>query len=209
MRLASYVTNVGGQPRAALVASDQTLVPTSELIAGGPTDMFDVLAGGPRQWERLREAASTANGGLTLSSVRLTSPVGRPRRNVFCVGWNYSEHFAEGQGMRGRNDDPVQIPDFPALFSKQPNTVIGHEEPVWHSAPISEQLDWEVELAAIIGVPARRPVYRCGHPNDSGTPDRRRFGVLMVWKPAKPAQGIVRSVSRNTMPSRINSWPGR
>jgi len=74
---------------------------------------------------------------------------------LICVGWNYSEHFAEGQGMRGANDSPADIPEFPALFSKQPATVVGPEAKVWHSAPASDQLDWEVELTAIIGTPGR------------------------------------------------------
>jgi 2-keto-4-pentenoate hydratase/2-oxohepta-3-ene-1,7-dioic acid hydratase in catechol pathway len=153
MRLASYLAD--GLPRAAVVASDETLVAVSDLIAGGPSDMIDLLAAGPSLWDRLRTAASSARGGQALSDARLVAPIPRPRRNLFCVGWNYSEHFAEGQGMRGPNDSPQDIPEYPALFSKQPNTVVGPEAPVWHSAPASDQLDWEVELAAIIGTPGR------------------------------------------------------
>jgi len=153
MRLASYL--VGGQPRAAVVASDQTLVSVSDLVAGGPSQMLDVLAAGPSLWDRLRAAAPAARGGQGLGGAQLLAPIPRPRRNLFCVGWNYSEHFAEGQGMRGANDSPPQIPDYPALFSKQPNTVVGPEAPVWHPAPASNELDWEVELAVVIGTPGR------------------------------------------------------
>jgi 2-keto-4-pentenoate hydratase/2-oxohepta-3-ene-1,7-dioic acid hydratase in catechol pathway len=153
MRLASYL--VGGQPRAAVVASDQTLVSVSDLVPGGPSQMLDVLAAGSSLWDRLRAAAPSAQGGQALSGAQLLAPIPRPRRNLFCVGWNYSEHFAEGQGMRGPNDSPQQIPDYPALFSKQPNTVVGPEAPVWHPAPASNELDWEVELAVVIGTPGR------------------------------------------------------
>jgi 2-keto-4-pentenoate hydratase/2-oxohepta-3-ene-1,7-dioic acid hydratase in catechol pathway len=153
MRLASYVAD--GQTRAAVLAADQTLVPIESLLGGGPTTMLDLLDAGSTTWERLRQAAATASGGQALSSVRLVAPIPRPRRNVFCVGWNYSEHFAEGQGMRGPNDSPQEIPEYPALFTKQPNTVVGPEAPVWHSAPASDQLDWEVELGVIIGRPGR------------------------------------------------------
>ncbi|HEX8967394.1 MAG TPA: fumarylacetoacetate hydrolase family protein, partial [Chloroflexota bacterium] len=86
---------------------------------------------------------------------RLVAPIPKPRRNLFCVGWNYLDHFTEGQGMRGPNDDAQQIPDFPALFSKQANCVIGPETPVVHSAPISDELDWEVELAVVVGIAGR------------------------------------------------------
>ena len=153
MRLASYL--VGGQPRAGVVASDQTLVAVSDLVADGPSDMLAVLAAGPSLWDPLRAAAASAGRGQALASARLVAPIPRPRRNLFCVGWNYSEHFAEGQGFRGPNDSPQDLPGYPALFSKQPNTVIGPEAPVWHPGPASNELDWEVELALIIGTPGR------------------------------------------------------
>src|ERR1700716_2915380 len=153
MRLASYV--VGGEPRVAVVAADQTLVPVSDLLAGGPPSMLELLEAGPAVWDRLRAAAASAQGGEPLASAQLAAPIPRPRRNLFCVGWNYSEHFAEGQGLRGPNASPQDLPDYPALFSKQPNTVVGPEAPVWHSAPVSNELDWEVELAVIVGTPGR------------------------------------------------------
>ena len=153
MRLASYLAD-GGQ-HAAVLASDQTLVPVADLVSGAPSDMLDVLGAGPRLWDQLRSAAATAKRGQPLSSAKLLAPIPNPRRNVFCVGWNYLEHFAEGQGMRGPNDDAQKMPEFPALFSKQPNCIIGTEAPVWHSAPVSDQLDWEVELAIVVGLPGR------------------------------------------------------
>jgi 2-keto-4-pentenoate hydratase/2-oxohepta-3-ene-1,7-dioic acid hydratase in catechol pathway len=153
MRLVSFLAD--GPPRAGVLGTDQTVVPVADLVAGAPTDMLDLLAAGPPLWDQLRQAAATAQRGKPLASVRLSAPIPRPRRNVFCVGWNYSEHFAEGQGMRGPNDSPQQLPEYPSLFSKQPSTVVGPEAPVWHSAPASDQLDWEVELAVVIGVPGR------------------------------------------------------
>jgi 2-keto-4-pentenoate hydratase/2-oxohepta-3-ene-1,7-dioic acid hydratase in catechol pathway len=103
MRLASYL--VDGQPRAGVVAADQTLVAVSDLVAGGPTDMLAVLAAGPSLWDRLRAAAPSARGGQALSSARLVAPIPRPRRNLFCVGWNYSEHFDGGQWFKGKSFD--------------------------------------------------------------------------------------------------------
>ena len=153
MRLASFLAH--GQPVAAIIGSDQTLVPVADLVPGGPRDMLDVVSAGPPLWAQLHQAAATATRGQPVDGTTLIAPIPRPRRNVLCVGWNYSEHFAEGQGMRGPNDSPQEIPEYPALFSKQPNAVIGPENPVWHSSPISEQLDWEVELAVVIGIPGR------------------------------------------------------
>jgi 2-keto-4-pentenoate hydratase/2-oxohepta-3-ene-1,7-dioic acid hydratase in catechol pathway len=153
MRLASYL--VDGRPRAAVLASDQTLVPVADLVSGAPAEMLDVLGAGTSLWDQLRRAAASAGRGQSLTSAQLVAPIPNPRREILCVGWNYLEHFAEGQGMRGPNDDAQQIPDYPALFSKQPNCVVGPEAPVWHSAPVSDQLDWEVELAIVVGTPGR------------------------------------------------------
>lgn len=153
MRLASYL--VDGRSRAAVLATDQTLVPVADLVSGAPADMLDLLAAGPSVWDQLRSAANSARGGLSLASATLLAPIPAPRRDVFCVGWNYLEHFEEGQGMRGPNDDAQQIPEYPALFSKQPACVVGPEARVWHSAPVSDQLDWEVELALVIGTAGR------------------------------------------------------
>src|SRR5438105_5613493 len=113
MRLASYLAQ--GVARAAVVAADQTLVPVAELVSGAPDDMLDVLVAGPQLWDQLRSASTSAGHGIALSNAQLLAPIPNPKRNVFCVGWNYSEHFAEGQGMRGPNDDAPKIPDFPAL----------------------------------------------------------------------------------------------
>jgi 2-keto-4-pentenoate hydratase/2-oxohepta-3-ene-1,7-dioic acid hydratase in catechol pathway len=153
MRLATFLA--GGRARTGVVGSDQTLIPVSELVAGGPDDVLDVLTGGRALWDQLREKAPAARAGLALDSVTLLAPIPRPRRNVFCVGWNYLDHFNEGVGLRGASNTAQQIPDYPALFSKQPNCIVGPDAPVWHSAPVSDQLDWEVELALIIGIPGR------------------------------------------------------
>jgi 2-keto-4-pentenoate hydratase/2-oxohepta-3-ene-1,7-dioic acid hydratase in catechol pathway len=86
---------------------------------------------------------------LPLKSVRLLAPI-VPKRNVFCVGWNYAEHFAEGKAFRPA-DAVQEIPAHPALFTKNPFAIIGPEAAIRFPAPISEELDYEVELAVVIG----------------------------------------------------------
>ncbi len=136
--------------RAGLVLADQTVLPVDELLPDVPSEVLGIVEAGEPLWSRLADVSRRASGGTPLSSVRLLAPIPRPRRSVFCVGWNYSEHFAEGQGLRGGNE-PRAIPEWPAFFSKNPRTVVGPDAPVWDPAPHSEQLDWEVELAVVIG----------------------------------------------------------
>jgi 2-keto-4-pentenoate hydratase/2-oxohepta-3-ene-1,7-dioic acid hydratase in catechol pathway len=153
MRLATYLQQ--GSPGVGVIASDRTLIATSALVPGAPADVLGLIDGGPAIWSKLSEAAAGASGGVPLSAVQLLAPIPNPRRDVFAVGWNYLDHFEEGRGFRGPQDDAVEIPEFPALFSKMQNTVIGPNAPVWHSAPNSDELDWEVELAVVIGKTGR------------------------------------------------------
>jgi 2-keto-4-pentenoate hydratase/2-oxohepta-3-ene-1,7-dioic acid hydratase in catechol pathway len=153
MRLATF--DAGRGPRVGIVSADDTLVPVADLIAEAPDDMVGVIAAGDALGARLRDVASRAQGGAKIATVRLLAPIPRPRRNVFCVGWNYSEHFAEGARLRADTSAPGQqeVPEYPALFSKNPATVTGPDAPIWFPAPHSEQLDWECELAVIVGRP--------------------------------------------------------
>lgn len=77
--------------------------------------------------------------------VRLGSPVVRPSK-IICVGKNYAEHAQEG------GFDP---PESPVLFSKAPNALNGPHDPIFMPRG-SRQVDWEVELAVIVGKRAKR-----------------------------------------------------
>jgi 2-keto-4-pentenoate hydratase/2-oxohepta-3-ene-1,7-dioic acid hydratase in catechol pathway len=149
-----------GTPAAGVVAADDTVLSTVDLVGGATDedDVLDILLAGEEFWADLRAAARDARGGIPLASAKLRAPILRPARNVFCVGWNYSEHFEEGKQARGQAGPqlaPQEIPEYPSLFSKNPATVVGPDAPVLFPAPHSEQLDWEAELAVVIGTGGR------------------------------------------------------
>jgi len=149
-----------GVPAAGVVAPDDTIVSTVDLVGGATDedDVLDLLISGDELWAELRTAARGARNGIPVKSAKLLAPIPRPPRNVFCVGWNYSEHFEEGKQARGQTGAqlaPQEIPQFPAIFTKNPATVVGHDAPVFFPAPHSEQLDWEAELAVVIGKSGR------------------------------------------------------
>lgn len=79
-----------------------------------------------------------------VESVRLLAPIPRPLKNIFCVGKNYVEHAIE----LGSADD---IPKHLMLFSKVPTTVVGHEATVLRHKHVTNELDYEGELAVVIG----------------------------------------------------------
>ena len=133
MKLCTF--DQGEGPRTGVVEGDAVL-PLRDAV-----EMLDVIQRGAG-W-------TTAAPAVPLAAVQLHAPI-VPKRNVFCVGWNYAEHFAEGKDFRPASA-PQEIPEHPALFSKNPFAIVGPDAPVRHPAPISEQLDYEVELAVVIG----------------------------------------------------------
>ena len=149
-----------GTAAAGVVVADDTVLSTVDLVGGATDedDVLDILLAGEEFWAELRAAAREARGGVPLASAKLRAPIPRPARNVFCVGWNYSEHFEEGKHARGQAGPqlaPQEIPEHPSLFSKNPATVVGPDAPVLFPAPHSEELDWEAELAVVIGTGGR------------------------------------------------------
>ncbi len=93
---------------------------------------------------------------MALSDVRLCAPVPRPRRNIFCVGKNYHEHAHEFASS-GFDSSAAKgaVPKVPIVFSKVPESVIAHGEPVHIDAAVSTAIDYEAELAVIIGKAGR------------------------------------------------------
>ena len=84
---------------------------------------------------------------LPLDGLRLAAPV-RPHKNVFCVGRNYLEHAKEGARALGRE---LKLPEVPTFFSKAPTAIADPEQKLEFKAAISQQYDWEAELAVVIG----------------------------------------------------------
>jgi 2-keto-4-pentenoate hydratase/2-oxohepta-3-ene-1,7-dioic acid hydratase in catechol pathway len=117
-----------------------------------PSDMLSFLYGGGRNLAIAKRAASKfkqgikANGraaaGLSvpLSRVKLATPVPNPQK-VICIGQNYKDHCLE-QGI-----DP---PKLPVIFAKYPTSLVGPTDPIMLPR-ISNKIDYEVELAFIIG----------------------------------------------------------
>ena len=89
---------------------------------------------------------------VALSDVVLDAPLPRPRRNIFCVGKNYYEHAHEfsSSGFDSSAAAGV-IPTDPIIFSKVPESVIATGQPILIDPAASTAIDYEVELAVIIG----------------------------------------------------------
>lgn len=105
------------------------------------TDLLGVVAG-------TVQARRGSVPAVPLAEVRLLAPF-VPQRNVFCVGWNYLKHYTESLGKREGQDQP--LPDVPTLFTKPPTAVANPGDALPLHQAYTQKLDWEVELAVIIG----------------------------------------------------------
>lgn len=93
---------------------------------------------------------------ISVEDVRLCAPIPRPHRNIFCVGKNYHEHAHEFASS-GFDSSAAQgaVPQAPIVFSKLPETVIAHGAPIKIDSSVTEAIDYEAELAVIIGTGGR------------------------------------------------------
>jgi 2-keto-4-pentenoate hydratase/2-oxohepta-3-ene-1,7-dioic acid hydratase in catechol pathway len=94
---------------------------------------------------RVREALQRGElDAAEVEGLRIGAPIARPTA-VICIGQNYAAHAAESG---------AEPPEHPVVFFKHPNTVVGPDDVVL-LPPGAEKVDWEVELAIVIGKTAR------------------------------------------------------
>jgi 2-keto-4-pentenoate hydratase/2-oxohepta-3-ene-1,7-dioic acid hydratase in catechol pathway len=135
MKIATFTH--GSRRRIGVVESNEVC----DVTAGGgvPSDMLALLAAGPSGLDALRRAARSAPR-LALADVHLDAPVLHPPK-FLAIGLNYAGHVAE----TGRDN-----PKFPIFFNKQSSCVTGPYDPI-HRPRVSDALDYEGELAFVIG----------------------------------------------------------
>jgi 2-keto-4-pentenoate hydratase/2-oxohepta-3-ene-1,7-dioic acid hydratase in catechol pathway len=154
MRLVTYQPiNTAEFRTGILINKDEVIDIVAEAAArksaANVTAMLDIIAGGAPTMALLKEiAALPKTAPIMLNKALLKAPIPRPAKNVFCVGWNYLEHFEEGGNML---KDDRELPKYPVFFTKAPTAVNGPYDVIPFDEKISTQLDWEVELGVIIG----------------------------------------------------------
>lgn len=144
MKLATFVHDGVEQP--GVVVGDRIL-PT------GGTSLLALIQGGPDALEKVRRLAQSSGeaDGYPLTDVSLRAPIPTPSRNVFCVGRNYKLHIEEGARARGVEPSYPEVPEF---FTKATHAVCGPGDTVRLPA-VTQKLDYEVELAFVIGKAGR------------------------------------------------------
>lgn len=139
MKLATLL--VSGRPALHVRWADGYL-PVSALAPELPDDLVEFIAVGERARTRLAGAvnAASGSGAVPEAEARFLPPVPKPAK-IICLGLNYVDHAAEGGFAK---------PDYPAIFLRTPSSLVAHRAPMIRPR-VSDQLDYEVELAVVIG----------------------------------------------------------
>ena len=162
MKLVTY--NAGGEQRVGAVVGDDNnqvvdLAAADRALARREkrkthaffSDMLTLLEAGSKGISAAKKAAAAASGASIkpLSKVRLKAPVPNPRK-VLCLAGNYQDHIEEGGGKMEKQDKET-----PRVFMKPPSTtVIGQNDKIL-IPPVARSIDWEGELAVVIGRKAK------------------------------------------------------
>src|SRR4051812_4485014 len=126
-------------PQLGLIIGDEVAPLDLPLDPGEGVERL--LAAGPHGFlERARRGARR----VPLAGLDALAPIGRPSK-IFAVGLNYADHIAEAG---------LQAPEVPTIFAKYPNTIRGPFETI-ERPRVSAELDYEGELAIVIGVRCR------------------------------------------------------
>jgi 2-keto-4-pentenoate hydratase/2-oxohepta-3-ene-1,7-dioic acid hydratase in catechol pathway len=150
MKLVTYSPLPAGQPRPGILVDKRIIdIPAALGASDSTSTMLGIIRAGAPLLEKLRALAAKKDATtVALADVKLHAPIPRPAKNVFCVGWNYLEHFEEG--ARKLHDDR-ELPKHPVFFSKVPTAVNGPYDSIPFPANVSTSMDWEVELGVIVG----------------------------------------------------------
>ncbi|HVB20339.1 MAG TPA: fumarylacetoacetate hydrolase family protein [Ktedonobacteraceae bacterium] len=165
MKFASFSTTSISKPHMGLVQDNEILdvdLAAHALTLIGPDQMIDYLE--QREQHQLvlqaildRVAGQrfsdvkifNASGAVhPLSEVQLAAPIPRPRKNIMCLGRNYLEHAREWDTVQGKE---AYVPTAAVIFTKAPTTVNSPYGEIVVDPHVSVQVDWETELAVIIG----------------------------------------------------------
>ena len=150
MKIAAYKRS--GVPGVGVVNEDAETLTPFELSPKDASNGIQYLIDQQNQGN----TAPLTNDKLPLADLVLDAPIPRPKRNVFCVGKNYFEHAHEFANS-GFDSSAAQgsVPEHPIVFSKVPESVTATNTDVEYDPGVSEAIDYEVELAVIIGKTGR------------------------------------------------------
>lgn len=142
MKLARYDNGEGARLG---VVHDDAIVPLNGLAETYPT-MLSIVQGGDAALDAVRMFVADCADRIALDSVKLLAPIERPAK-FLAIGMNYTKHAEEARRLG------VAVPENQFWFNKQTSCIVGPYDDV--EVGVSKAVDYEVELGAVIGTPAK------------------------------------------------------
>ena len=124
-------------------------------LAGLPDDMTELIRLGESGLQAARDAAGSSKP-LAFEGLRIHAPIPHPPKNVMCVGRNYLEHAAEFSQSGFDASERSMVPEHPIIFTKAPTSIIGPDEAIVVANDPTGTVDYEGELAVVVGPGGRR-----------------------------------------------------
>ncbi|MHB8727121.1 MAG: fumarylacetoacetate hydrolase family protein [Casimicrobiaceae bacterium] len=144
-----------GSPHVVIVADDGKRYWNIEaIVTDFSGDMIDLIKAFPYPAPQLQPSGASK----PLDGRRLLAPILFPRRNLFLVGKNYHQHAKEfsESGFDGSTAAAEVVPPVPSFFTKPPSTIVGPGQAVFSHPTATKEIDYEVELAVVIGKAGNR-----------------------------------------------------
>lgn len=136
-----------GEEQVGLVSADEQTVFALKELDASITKMEELIENYSSLKEKLKEQADQLTP-IPIDTVELLAPIPQPKHDLLCVGLNYRLHALESAKFAGRE---YQAPQHPVYFSKRVNRAVGPNGTIQAHGDVTEKLDYEVELAVIIG----------------------------------------------------------
>ena len=195
MKLLTYKTK-DSEPRLGFIHNNQVI----DMEDFGeisnfpfPSSILELIDMGYELVEELNDMSADTEQGLMdeiayeMDEIIFLAPIPKPRKNIIGIGLNYTEHVAESARTL---DTTGKLPQKPIIFSKPPTTVTATNTEIIKNTKLTQQLDWEVELAIVIGkkgkyvskADAMDYVFGYTIINDISARDCRREGQWIVSK---------------------------
>ena len=144
MKLISYQLSDENIHLGAVI--EDKIVNLNQLSAGAlPDSMLEFLQSGDNAMRIAKDLLDQAQGDIPLDSVKLLSPIPNPSK-VVAIGLNYMDHIREAD---------IGVPELATMFCKYPSSIIGCGDEIRWSTGLTQQVDYEAELALVIGKTAK------------------------------------------------------
>lgn len=196
-----------GRARLGAAMDGGKVVPLDQIADRYPT-MLSLVEGGDDGLAAVREAVRSSGGHLDLAALKLLAPIERPGK-FLAIGMNYKKHLAEAQKLG------IAVPTHQYWFNKQTSCIAGPNDGIEPGA--SDQLDYEVELAVIIGRTAKNvsaaeaPAYVFGYAvtDDVTARDWQRHSPTFTVGKSFDTHGPIGPVDRYGRRDRrpASTWP--